>query len=165
MNPVHIVALIARVFALLLFFSTAREIFSAIWVIDDPVHTKDLIALYLTCAASMATSALFWFFPSTIAKRIYAPPEAEVSHKSLQSDELYMLGIILLGFYFIYYAVTDAIYWSSLVFFNSRELIASPIMTIENKAAMLATAVEFCVSLYLILGARRLTSILRGATK
>jgi len=148
-------------FAIALLLVAVRDLAAAIWVVDDPTATHKLIPLYAACIASLIAAAMLWIFPLSIANKIYPVKDDEQSHRSLSSDELYPLGFIILGLYLLFFVLSDSIFWLVLVVLGNREAPGYPIMTLENKAAMLTTAIEFVIAMFLILGSNGVASLVR----
>ncbi len=161
MKPVHVIALVARLFAIALFLVAVRDLSAAIWVADDPTATHKLIPLYAASIASLVVAAMLWIFPFSIANKIYPVKNEEQSHRSLSSNELYSLGFIILGLYLLFFVLSDAIFWLLLVVMGARETPGYPIMTLENKAQMITTAIEFVIAMFLILGSNGVVSLVR----
>ncbi|MDZ4097868.1 MAG: hypothetical protein U1E13_04100 [Methylophilaceae bacterium] len=101
MKPTHIIALASRLFAVALLLIAVRYLAAAIWVLDDTIATQKLIPLYAACAASLAAAALLWLFPLTLANQIYPIKSEKIETTSLDVDELYQLGFIVLGIYIL----------------------------------------------------------------
>jgi hypothetical protein len=89
MTPTHIIALVARLFAIALFLIAVRDIFAAISVADDSVTTRTLIPLYAAGIASLFAAAMLWAFPLSIAKKIYPIKQEKASHQTLSLDDFY----------------------------------------------------------------------------
>ena len=161
MSPIHIIALIARLFAIALFLIAIRDLAAALLVADDPVTTKSLFPLYSAAIASLIAAAMLWFFPLTVAKKIYPVKLKETSHESLTSDDFYSLGFIILGSFLLFYVLSDAIYWLVLVTLGNREASGYFVLNLENKAAMITTAFEFLIAMYLILGSSGIVNLIK----
>ena len=75
-----------------------------------------------------------------------------------------LIGLItvMLGFYLLYLAISDSVYWISYARFsiNSDPYGLSPVFGANEKSAVVATVVELAMSLYLIIGSKHITRIL-----
>jgi hypothetical protein len=96
-------------------------------------------------------SVLLWFFPMIVAKSILKP-ELDQEIQPFSADELLTALILGISLYFLYYAIIDGVYWLTVFQASDHSPYSQP--SGEQKANMIATAIEFVVSVGLIMKAR-----------
>jgi hypothetical protein len=103
-----------------------------------------------------------WMFPLTIARGLVAfrdPGDVEV--KSANADQIQTIAFSVLGLYLLYHVLSDIVYWGFILFISLRNNAIPIEISIEQIGLMLATAVELIFVLFLLLGARRIVTLLR----
>jgi hypothetical protein len=103
---------------------------------------------------------LLWNFPTFIASKIIPKPSSSNTTTEWNKEELLSTGIIALGLYFLFYVVSDAIYWFYIWKF-SMSFEGSPIeLNISQLASIYATIGEFFVVVILLFGSKGITNII-----
>ena len=165
----HLVAIGVRLFSIGLAINILRALsnFSFFWesvtdFIGRATYIGSTIALILLVI-------LLWKFPLTIAKKIGTFPALQTTELNSESHKkLLEIGLILLGLYLLFYAISDATYWLAFYWQTlSYNYPASGIpLPAEDMASIVATCVEFVFAGYLIFGHKALANIvqrLRGS--
>jgi hypothetical protein len=110
---------------------------------------------------SIVVAVLLWRFPMTIARSMVDfrdPGESDASSASM--EQLQNVGFTILGLYLLFHVVSDLVSWAVIWFVNQRNHTLTA-LTVEQVASMIATGVELMFVLFLLLGARRITALLR----
>ncbi|WP_316365616.1 hypothetical protein [Candidatus Thiodiazotropha sp. CDECU1] len=103
---------------------------------------------------------LLWHFPLSVAKKIIPKNNSTIKATEWNSNELLICGLIILGVYFLFYVVSDAIYWFyvwkySISFEGSRIEL-----NIDQVASIYATIGEFVVVIILLLGSSGIANLI-----
>lgn len=107
-------------------------------------------------------AAFLWKFPLSTASKIIprAAPESSQSYNWSEQGIL-TCGFIILGVYFLYYAVSDSIYWFYIWHYsqsvNGIRIELSPFQV----ASIITTVFEFFIAIALILGSRGVANIIK----
>ena len=106
---------------------------------------------------------LLWSFPTIVARKLISPANIDLNHSDLLESRVYSVGFVVLGFYMLFYAISDAAYWWGYwAYFQLDDLgHVEDLFNYSDKATMIATGVEFVLALYLIVGAEHLGNIIR----
>lgn len=159
MSREDIVAIASRLFALFLLITAIRlgvtmisasGAFSSVWTL-----ALFLTAIFLPIAA---ISALLWFFPLTVARKILPvmreprPPVIPGSSTALE------LALTVIGFWVLSTAFTDAVYWSVFLVqvYNSPIPVA---VDPTQQASLAATLAELLIGIWCVFGSRGLTNL------
>ncbi|PWK45370.1 hypothetical protein [Pleionea mediterranea] len=164
MKSIHYLGLIVRLFAIALFaFGVKNATFfleTLFYYSEDAVRSTTLF-MALSALAPLIISVVLWFFPMTAASKIMTDKEASV--EVLSSVQLLSIIIVGIGFYTLYYALVDAVFWLSFKNMASNGM-ASTIngfdSSPQDKANMIATAVAFLLSLILIFKSKTIATFI-----
>ncbi|MBU2886580.1 hypothetical protein KO507_12480 [Gilvimarinus agarilyticus] len=156
MRPTHYLAIAIRIFSILLLLYSVPQFSLLVGVATGGSNHIDLplAFVFTTTAAPLLAALCFWFFPLKLAKLIVKP---EIDQPIEAMDVLSILTTVLLAMavYFLYYAIVDAVYWATLWLIAERSL--DPFyLDADNKANMVATALELLFSGLLLLKAKTL---------
>ena len=165
MKPEHIIAVLVRLFAIALILVVVRDMIAALWVVDDSVYLRKYAYIFLFGGAVIFISIILLKFPLSVAKRIYPFRLEDEPKHSLNSDDFYHLGFILLGVYLLFYVLSDGVFWIAFTLYSGEEKLYSPLVSLENKASMITTVVELFIALFLILGAKGITNTIKAIRK
>ncbi len=100
----------------------------------------------------LATVVLLWKFPLTIARKI-SPSSQNSDPISWNSETLIAVGASLLGMYFLYYAITDLVYWLFIWLYSQNVGGHVVELNTEQKVGIIVTCFEVAISMFLIGGA------------
>ncbi len=107
----------------------------------------------------MVVASLLWLFPM-MASSYILKPEMDKPIEPMNSQAVLTVLVLAIGLYFLYYAISDSIYWLTFwkIAERSQEHIGSLYLGAENEASMIATAVELVISIVLLVKARTIAS-------
>lgn len=158
MKSHHYLAIIVRLFSIALFVYGIRQMGFLIEVVLTGMASEirySILFAASTAAIPLLISILLWVCPVTISKSII-PPEANLEIQPVNVQNLLTILIIAIGLYVFYFALTDSIYWAivykatQLGTYNGAEIGLAE----ENKANMIVTVIQLCVSLAFIAKAK-----------
>jgi len=157
MTPKIIVALIVRLFAIGLLVFLVRVLFAEfLGLMRADEYTLNF--LIVAIVAFIAFLAVFlWKFPLFIASNLVKFDAADQSETKLTESGFYTLGFALLGTYLLYWAVSDAVFWWYSIKSLQEVTQYTYELSAKDKASILATAVEFVMALFLVIGAGRIS--------
>jgi len=162
MKSSHYLAIAVRLFSIVLFIFALRQSTSLIEVfLNDSINGMPVSTLFIagTVLIPLIVSLLLWFFPLSVSKSILKQ-EMDQPIEPVNSTTILSVFVIAIGLYVFYYAFIDFVYWAVLwnMESHSQYSMAPLSLTEENKANMVATAVELVISVVLILKAKTLAS-------
>jgi len=157
----HIVALAVRLFAVVLAIYALRNGISLApyfheqgW--EGPSYLYAGFMVVLLCL-----SIVLWKFPLTISRGIVTFREpGERGADSASAEEIQVIGFTILGLYFLFYVLSDIIYWGFIWFVSQRNLEYPVEITLEQKGAIASTAIELIFVIVLLFGAKGIVGIL-----
>ena len=152
MRPTHYLAIAVRVLSILLLFYALRQSSFLIELFQGNMPGYDIPVAFAatTVVLPFLASVLLWYFPMTVARSILKP-ELDLEIQPLNAEEFLTALVLGISIYFLYYAIIDGVYWL-IVLQSDQDLFSQN--DGEQKANMIATAVEFVVSICLIMKAR-----------
>ncbi|ODB94159.1 hypothetical protein A3194_05775 [Candidatus Thiodiazotropha endoloripes] len=160
MNKEEIVAVVVRLFAIALGIYGLNNLPGMVMYFDQD-GMREAAYIYAGLSALIVIVAiLLWKFPLTVAKILLPKTGDDAKVVSWSYEEVLTCGFIIMGFYFLYYVISDSIYWfymwksSVNVFVSVRSEL-----NIDQLARIYATVAKFVVSLVLIVGSRGLASM------
>jgi hypothetical protein len=151
MRKEEITALAIRLFAILLVFYILRNI-PAVFIYLTEQESVIIWALASLNVFLLLAAVLMWKFPFSVAKWI-SPYSVDSKQTSWSSEVLLTVGCTLLGIFYLYYALSDLLYW--LMFWQYNQNVAGLIveLTPDQKANIIVTLVEFALAVFLVVGA------------
>ena len=157
----HIVALAVRLFSIAIAIYAIRYLsISLPYVFNDDLEESTYILVILMFLLILL-SIFLWKFPLLISRGITNFQEIKGTElHEVNGEQIQSVGLALLGVYFLYGVISDAVYWFYVVFITQRYPSSELVITLEHKALMLATVVEFLVAIYLLLGHKRISRLL-----
>ena len=162
----HIVALAIRLFAFAIAYQALRSVISLQVFMRDNDSTSALVAYVGSTICLILLALILWKFPLIIAKKIAKFPAIDDSEvNSEDADRLLQTGLFILGVYFLFYAISDLVFWSYMLGTTSSQYSGELELTLEQKSAITSTIVEMGMALILTLGSKRvvqLTKVLRN---
>lgn len=125
---------------------------------DSPV-TLYASQVWLFAGLQVAIAAVLWFLPATIAAKLLRAPRAATEEPPPRLVEWQTLGMICIGLWALTRALPEAVYWASFLRMTSDEY--PPIeLGPDQKAKIIATAVEIIIACSLLLGAKGIAALL-----
>lgn len=157
----HIVALAVRLFAILVgLYAVQAGLVSISWFIDQGQEAVSFLfagGMIFT----IVVAVVLWRFPMTVTRGLVKfrdPGESEISSASV--EQLQHVGFSILGLYLLFHVVSDLVSWAVVWFVSQRNHTLTE-LTLEQVANMIATGVELVFVLFLLLGTRRISELLR----
>jgi hypothetical protein len=165
MSPTTIIALIVRFFSIGLFIFLIRvvvpEIFGLLTFED---YTANVFLAFVV-AIVFFIAVFLWKFPLFVASKLADFSSEDSTKLSLSESSAYRLGVVMLGLYLFYWAVSDSFYWAYMLF-SQREILGLPLeLGTQEKAMIFSTVVQLMMSVYLIFGSKRISDFLRKVRK
>lgn len=158
----HIVGLAVRLFSIALAIYALRNGITLVPYFQEQDWQLASYS-YLALMACLLLIALYlWFFPLTIAKRLVSfkePGQADVG--SATAEEVEVIGFTILGLYLLFNVLSDLVYWGSIWFISSRNRDIPIELSLDQVSLMVATGVELIFVLFLLLGSKGISRLLR----
>lgn len=160
MSREDIVAIAVRLFAVFLAIYTLRTSFVFVQFSSQvEFDAKAIVAAVAVVAACVGAALLLWFFPLSVARKLLPVMKEPRSESTVGGDTLFSLALVLMGLWILANAVIDGIYWlSTLLAMRSADMPFSTLPP-SDKAAMVATAVEAIIAMFLILGSTGIRNV------
>jgi hypothetical protein len=158
MTPHQILIVCLRLVALLWLLSVIRNLYLVFATLNaDPSPYGAQVWLF--AGLQVALLAVLWFLPATIAAKLLRAPRVPTEAPPPRLVEWQTLGVICIGLWALTRAVPDAVYWASFLKITSG---AYPPLELEpdQKAGIVATAVEIVIAVSLLVGAKGITALL-----
>ena len=152
MSREDFVAVAARVFAVFLLVTVARSFPSAMALIGQDGPQPSLLLVALVLASSVAVCAILWFFPLTIAKKLLPAMNEPRSETSMSGSVALSVGLTLLGVWVLAYALSDAIYWTTIFIMTRSAEFEHFVWGHEQIASVFTTIAELILAIWLIFG-------------
>ena len=160
MKPNQLIALAVRLFAIWLFLFTVRQLIQMVYVFQTSgVELPQLIFIGF-CLFLLALTVFMWFSPFTISKGISTIHAESIEQRNWTSDEVYGVGFVLLGTMLLFFAFSDAVYWAFYLTWYDSQAAGTREMSLEQKGAVFATALELVFAVGLIAGSKGLTKLI-----
>ena len=105
-------------------------------------------------------AALLWLFSYTVASAIVPKDSSEVKTGNWNQEDALTCGFIILGMYFFYYVISDVVYWFYISNYSLSFEGTVIELNLDQRARILATAVEFIASILLFFGSRGIANII-----
>jgi hypothetical protein len=151
-KPEHVVAIALRLFAIYLSVATISGVIATGWfVIASASSTSATVLLvFATVLLSLGIACLLWRFAVWIAVRmVRLDGSVNTEFTTMAAEEIQTVAFTILGLYFLFRAVTGAVYW--LVFFGR---VGTPLAIDPQQWASIAeTIAEFVLACFLVFGA------------
>lgn len=161
MSKIQVIAIIIRLFAIALFLMIISGV-PQLYTVRFFGSTDSVGMFFYVQLAVMIVgiliSILIWKFPQTIAKKII-PKTDELSDTKWSEVNFASAGIIIVGIYFLYRALSDLSYWFIFMLYaigNNPAVKLEPL----NKISIYVTIIEFAISIYLVFGSRGITNLI-----
>lgn len=160
MRPEQIVAIVVRLFAIMLVFGALSYISGyAPYMLDENESLMQIIVITST-GLVLAVSVILWKFPNTIARKIVPLESMSSDSQPWTLDELYSFGFVILGGYFLFYSLSDGLFWIMHLISLSRDKLGVVQHTQADTFSIIITVIEIVVAFAIILGSRGLTRII-----
>ncbi len=160
MQATHIIAIIVRLFAIAILLKALSSISTFFMMPYEP----RFLVYHIAGVTSIIASLLLWFFPTSIANLIIPfEKDIDTSHSKLDLNDLYHLGFVILSIYLLFNIFSDVVYWLSYTAYAATmELPYLDYITNENKAAMMTTALEFILVMFILFRRKSIIAFFRS---
>ena len=158
----YIVAIGVRLFAIGLGVNVLRSLSLIPAYLSGTTTHAELLPFYGSTIALALLVLVLWNFPLLVARKISSFPQQE---ESVLNDDAYIklleIGLILLGFYLLYYVISDGVYWFIYFLSASKNEYYDSVDSVgpDQVANMLTTIVELVVASFLLLGHKGLARL------
>ncbi len=158
MHKTEFVAIGVRLFAIALAIYSIKN-FPGMYMYFDSQNDQSAANLYAGLFVFMLLlAALLWHFPLSVASKIIPETGNNETTVSWSEKDLLTVGLILIGVYLFYYVISDAIYWLYVLNIAQSYTGMEIELNSDQKARIYSTAVEFILSLSLIIGAKGISN-------
>ena len=160
MTTVKYVAIGVRLFAIALAVSAIKNSYYFIQAVIERFEGFDhWPSLFITSVVlPVVIAALLWRFPLLVSKNIVKDElDNEINPLTVQS--FVQLMVVGIGFYFLFEAISDVIYYLSLLVLSSNPFDpdAALYMNSDTKANMAATVIELFLSAFILFKCRSIS--------
>ena len=162
MTPLQIVALGLRLVALIWLLYTFNHLHGLFaYVNDDSGIVIRKSVIWLFAFLQIATCAVLWFYPRTIAEKLLpSASTAEQARSPVAMVEWQTLGVICIGIWALSKAIPDAIYWMTYYSMSFGADGDAFYLDAAQKARVASTVAELGIGLWLVFGARGFAAFL-----
>lgn len=161
MKSSHYLAIAVRLFSIVLFVYSLRQSSLLVeYLVNDSINGMEASLFFISVStlAPLFVAILLWYFPVSVARSILKP-EIDQKLEPIRPQSVLTVLVLALGLYAFYYAVVESIYWLTLWHLSERSIFSeAPLyLTVENKANMVATAIELFASIIILFKARSIS--------
>jgi carbon starvation protein CstA len=156
-KPEYVVAIVLRVFAIILSVSAISGLARSAWVyFGAATEIRASVLLTVVTVVILAAAYFLWQHALPIGLRLvrFDDSPASPSIASVSLDDLQAVALTILGFYFLIRSVAGGVFW---FFFFSKSYAPDP----EQWASIMSTVAEFLLASFLVFRAHGLTALLR----
>jgi hypothetical protein len=146
-------AILIRLFSVFITIYAIRNLLSISFYYADDTYSS---AVWLSWGFSILffiVSIILWNFPNLIVKKIISWDVEETDKEKTSAEELEIVGFSLIGLFYLYYAVSDLVYWGIFTWLIQKSYDVPVDLSIEQKVSIIVTVVEFLFALIIILRA------------
>ncbi|MES9971576.1 MAG: hypothetical protein ABW092_16205 [Candidatus Thiodiazotropha sp.] len=160
MSKEEITAIAVRLFAIALAIYGLNNLPGMIAYFDQEQIQGAVYAFTGIIVLILIIALLLWYFPVFIAAKII--PKSSQSNTATQwnREELLSTGIIIIGIYFLFYVVSDIIYWF-YIWKYSISFEGTPIeMNTHQLASIFATVGELFIVIMILFGSKGIANFI-----
>ena len=153
MSREDIIAIAVRLFAIFLAILELRTIAQVVALLSTNTFVPGgLVVLVIVLLGMLAISALLWFFPLTVARKLLPVMKEPRSEIAMGAATAFPLALAVMGIWLFANAIVDVAYW--LVLFAQVRGADMPgvELTPSQWSSVAATVVRLLLSLWLIFG-------------
>ncbi len=162
MSPHQILTVCIRLVAIVWLLYTISHLDSLFAYLNEGSQLQlDKTTVLIFASLQGAACAVLWLFPRSIAAKLLPGRDTNATPAPSSPFDWQTLGVICVGIWELTRAIPDAAYW--ITFYNimaTSSNLGLSYFSAEQKAGMIATIAELGIGLWLVLGAKGLTSIL-----
>jgi hypothetical protein len=159
-NPAIIIAVFVRLFAIGLVIYLLQVLgleYSAAANFED---YKVNLVLGVIVAFVALLAVFLWKFPLFVASKLLNFESTEIPKASISEESIYNLGLVLLGIFLLYLAISDTVYWSYRISAERGLTQFTSELGFLQKASMLTALVEFIMAVLLIVGSKPIARLI-----
>ncbi len=160
MNKEEIVAIAVRLFAVALGVNVLNSMPGMFMYFNDEVFREAAYLFSGSLTLIVLISILLWMFPLTVAKKIIPKSGTDAKIENWSYEGILACGFIVMGVCFLYFVISDSVYWFSVWKFSVSFEGVQRELTPDQIAGIYATVAEFVISVFLILGSRGISNML-----
>lgn len=160
MKPQYYLAIAVRLFAIFLFLYSMQQSRMLLELLINGYVNDVALPIWFGIVVSLlplAVSLVLWFFPLTVSQLILTE-EINQPFEPINIQPLLTVLIIAIGLFFIYYAISDSIYWATILKMSSMGAVNGTKISPpdETNAYVLSTIIELVMALLFIFKANTL---------
>lgn len=160
MSREDFVAIASRLFAVFLMVVTVRAVAGSYPVASSYGSGSEfLLRISVFAIPSLAVSALLWFFPLSVARKLLPVMREPRPAISVASDHALELALTVLGFWVLATAISDGLYWIVMLAYANSSQMPGFELEPDQKANVIATGVELVIGFVLLFGSRGLAAL------
>lgn len=152
------VAVGVRILAIILVFWVVRGL---AWLPYSATPDATFVITYAGLHVAMLLVAVgLWYFPMTIARYIVSWDEKPIEKNKLDPSQLELVGLVLLGVFFMLYVISDLTYWLIFMVAMNRSPQGMAGLDLEQISSIVTTFFELALASWLMFGAPSVASLL-----
>lgn len=161
MTPHHIVVICIRLVAIALLLYTLSHLHELFAFMNDDAQVKlNKTAVWTFALIQVGVSGILWFFPRTIASKLLPTRDSHQAAPAARLMDWQTLVVVGIGLWVTVRGVFDAIYWAAIYNMMKSPRVGIADFSPQHKAAMIVTAVELAIGIWLLLGAKGIAAVL-----
>ncbi len=150
MNKEETIAVAIRICAIFLLVHVVRS-FPGMMLALSGEYDYRFWLLFSVFVSLLVAVVILWKFPSLIAKRL-SPISNSAETTNWNGEVLIAVGSALLGIYFLFYVISDFVYWL-YIWLYSKDYTGHVVdLSVDQAASIVATFVELGFAMFLIVG-------------
>lgn len=159
MKPHHYLAILIRLFSIVLFmFAIKQSNYLLLLLLDGHVSglQPSILQMSISFLVPIGVSLILWFFPVLIARSILSS-EMDQDIEAVNKQSIFSILIASIGLFFCFRSIVDASYFFSLwQLLGASEANAFEFFDRNQKANVWATGIELILALIFILKSKTL---------
>lgn len=156
MSREDIVAILCRLFAVLLVIAAVREIAQAVLLTSS--DRSILVPAAALSVPLLLAAGLLWKFPLVVARKLLPVMRTGSPALDPRSRTTLELALTAIGFWVLAMGIVDLTYWVNLLWLaHGTDASLAPAPTMQ--ANLVATGVEVALGLWLVFGSRGLSAM------
>jgi hypothetical protein len=161
MNLKHIVALIVRLFSMVIaIYALQKGVTDAPYFYQQGWHITSYAFVSLMLLLVLIAIYL-WLFPLTVTNKLLSFQKySGTESQSVSYEQFQFVAFTLLGIYLLFNVVSDVIYWATILFISFRDSNIPIELSLDQKGQIVATAIELIFVLFLLLSTNGIVKLL-----
>ncbi len=154
------VAVGSRLFAIFLLITLLRSFLPSMAALREQHDTATLMLSLVVLAFGLAVCVVLWRFPLMIARRLLPVMKEPRSESHMDASTTLSVGLTLLGFWALIYALPDAFYWSTIFLLTRGEQSRYFAWSHEQVGGIVSTLLQLILALWMIFGSTGIRRLL-----